>query len=92
MEACGRLAFLLSTAGEHDQALSVLDRAIQADPVCEDLVRRAIAVEAALGRRAAALARYRRLETTLDAELDIEPDSETRELIDRLLRPSERAG
>ncbi len=92
VEACGRLAFLLSTAGEHDQALSVLDRAIQADPVCEDLVRRAIAVEAALGRRAAALARYRRLETTLDAELDIEPDSETRELIDRLLRPSERAG
>jgi DNA-binding SARP family transcriptional activator/LysM repeat protein len=92
VEACGRLSYLLSTAGEHDQALSVLERAIQADPVCEDLVRRAIAVEAALGRRAAALARYRRLETTLDAELDIEPDPETRELIDRLLRPSERAG
>jgi DNA-binding SARP family transcriptional activator len=92
VEACGRLAYLLSDAGEHDQALSVLDRAIRADPVCEDLVRRAIALEATLGRRAAALARYRRLEATLDAELDVEPDPETQVLVERLLRPVERTG
>jgi DNA-binding SARP family transcriptional activator len=92
VEACGRLAFLLSTAEEHDQALSVLDRAIQTDPVCEDLVRRAIAVEAALGRRGAALARYRKLEATLDVQLSVEPDPETRRLVDRLLGPRERPG
>jgi DNA-binding SARP family transcriptional activator len=92
VEACGRLAYLLSTAEEHDQALSVLDRAIQTDPVCEDLVRRAIAVEAALGRRAAALARYRKLEATLDEQLSVEPDPETRGLVERLLGPRERAG
>jgi DNA-binding SARP family transcriptional activator len=92
LEACRRLAYLLAAAGEHNQALSVLDRAIQADPVCEDLVRRAIAIEAALGRRPAALARYRKLEATLDAELDVEPDRETQELMKRLLQPSERAG
>jgi DNA-binding SARP family transcriptional activator len=92
VEACGRLAYLLSEAGDHDQALSMLDRAIRADPVCEDLVRRAIALEATLGRRAAALARYRRLEATLDAELDVEPDPETQVLIERLLRPVERTG
>jgi DNA-binding SARP family transcriptional activator len=86
VEACGRLAHLLSDAGEHNQALSVLDRAIQADPVCEDLVRRAIALDAALGRRTAALARYRKLEATLDAELDVEPDPETRGLVQRLLQ------
>jgi two-component SAPR family response regulator len=92
VEACGRLAYLLSTAQEHDQALSVLDRAIQTDPVCEDLVRRAITVEATLGRRAAALARYRKLEATLDDQLSVEPDPETRGLVDRVLGPRERAG
>jgi DNA-binding SARP family transcriptional activator len=92
VEASGRLAYLLSTAQEHDQALSVLDRAIQTDPVCEDLVRKAIAVEAALGRRGAALARYRKLEVTLDEQLSVEPDPETRGLVDRLLGPRERAG
>jgi DNA-binding SARP family transcriptional activator len=92
VEACGRLAYLLSTAEEHDQALSVLDRAIQTDPVCEDLVRRAIAVEAALGRRGAALARYRKLEATLDEQLSVEPDPETRGLVERLLGPRERVG
>jgi hypothetical protein len=47
-------------------ALSVLDRGIGADPVCDDLSRRAMVLEASLGRRAAALARYRKLEATLD--------------------------
>jgi DNA-binding SARP family transcriptional activator len=92
VEASGRLAYLLSNAQEHDQALSVLDRAIQTDPVCEDLVRRAIAVEAALGRRGAALARYRKLETILDEQLSVEPDPETRGLVERLMGPRERAG
>jgi DNA-binding SARP family transcriptional activator len=92
VEASGRLASLLTNAEEHDQALSVLDRAIQTDPVCEDLVRRAIAVEAALGRRGAALARYRKLEAILDEQLSVEPDPETRGLVDRLLGPRERAG
>lgn len=91
-EACGRLADLLSAAGEHDEALSVLDRAITTDPVCEDLVRRAMAIEAAIGRRAAALTRYRKLEATLDEQLSVEPDPETQTLADRLLSPRERVG
>ena len=91
-EACGRLADLLSAAGEHEEALSVLDRAIKTDPVCEDLVRRAMAIEAALGRRAVALARYRKLEATLDEQLGVEPDPETQALVHRMLRPTERAG
>ncbi len=90
--ACGRLADLLSGAREHEEAISVLDRAIEADPVCEDLVRRAMAIEAALGRRAAALARYRKLETTLDEQLGVEPDPETQGLVRRLVRPKERVG
>ena len=92
VEGCGRLAYLLTAAEEHARALSILERAIQADPLCEDLVRRAIAAEAALGRRAAALTRYRRLEATLDEQLDVEPDPETQALVHELLHPSERAG
>jgi DNA-binding SARP family transcriptional activator len=92
VEASGRLAYLLTNAEEHDQALSILDQAIQTDPVCEDLVRRAIAVEAALGRRGAALARYRKLEAILDEQLSVEPDPETRGLVQRLMGPRERAG
>jgi DNA-binding SARP family transcriptional activator len=92
VEACARLAYLLSAAEEHDEALLVLDRAIKNDPMCEDLVRRAMAVEAALGRRAAALARYRKLEATLDDQLSVEPDPETQALVQRLLGPAKQAG
>jgi DNA-binding SARP family transcriptional activator len=92
VEASARLAYLLSTANQHDEALSILDRAIKADPVCEDLIRRAMAIEAALGRRAAALTRYRKLEASLDEQLGVEPDPETQDLIQRLVRPKVRAG
>ncbi|MDP9300836.1 MAG: LysM peptidoglycan-binding domain-containing protein [Actinomycetota bacterium] len=92
VEASARFAYLLSDADEHDEALVVLGRAISADPVCEDLVRRAMAVEATLGRRAAALARYRRFEAALDEQLGVEPDPETQAMVQHLLHPTERAG
>jgi DNA-binding SARP family transcriptional activator len=92
VEASARFAYLLSDSDEHDEALVVLGRAISADPVCEDLVRRAMAVEATLGRRAAALARYRRFEAALDEQLGVEPDPETQAMAQHLLHPTERAG
>lgn len=85
VEASARLADLLSGAGENEEALSVLDRAIKADPVCEDLTRRAMAIEVSVGRRAAALSRYRKLEAVLDEELGVEPDPETQALVRRLV-------
>jgi DNA-binding SARP family transcriptional activator/LysM repeat protein len=84
VRACGRLADLLSDRGEHDEAIAVLDRGIEADPLCEDLSRRAMAMEASLGRRAAALTRYRKLEIDLDAALSVEPDPETQALVAQL--------
>lgn len=57
VRACARLADVLSDAGEDEEALLVLDRGIEADPICEDLSRRAMVLEASLGRRAAALVR-----------------------------------
>ncbi len=87
VESSARLADLLIEAREYNEALSVLDRAVSADPVCEDLVRRAMAIEATLGRRAAALARYRKLERILEEELGVEPDPETQALVRRLVPP-----
>jgi DNA-binding SARP family transcriptional activator len=92
VEASARLAYLLSDAEKHDEALTVLDRAIKIDPMCEDLVRKAMAVEASLGRRAAALARYRKLEATLDEQLSVEPDPETQQLVEQLTRSHKMAG
>jgi DNA-binding SARP family transcriptional activator len=89
VRACARLADLLSDRREYDEAIAVLDRGIEADPVCEDLSRRAMAIEASLGRRAAALTRYRKLEATLDAELGVEPDPETQALASQLQADSE---
>ncbi len=91
VEASARLAYLLTTVERHDEALSVLDRAIRIDPVSEDLIRRAMAIEAELGRRAAALTRYRKFEATLDEQLGVEPDPDTQLLAERLLRPRETA-
>jgi DNA-binding SARP family transcriptional activator len=80
------LADSLSNLGEHEEALSVLEGAIEADPISEDLCRRAMAMDASLGRRSAALTRYRKLEATLDRDLAVEPDPETQALARQLLR------
>jgi DNA-binding SARP family transcriptional activator/LysM repeat protein len=85
VESSARLAYLLATAGRHEEALSILDGAIKVDPVCEDLIRRAMAAEVALGRRAAALTRFRRFEAALDEQLGVEPDAETQALAQDLL-------
>jgi len=92
VEASARLADLLSGAGEHEEALSVLDRAIKTDPVCEDLTRRAMVIEVSVGRRAAALSRYRKLEVVLEEELGVEPDPETQALVRQLVPQISRGG
>lgn len=76
-----RLAEAISGDGQHDEALDVLEHAIQADPLCEDLWRRAMKMEASLGRRAAALDRFNRLRALLAHELSVEPDPETQRLV-----------
>jgi DNA-binding SARP family transcriptional activator len=84
VRACAQLADRLSEVGRYENALSILERGIEADSVCEDLCRRAMAIEGRLGRRAAALTRYRKLEAKLDAELGVEPDPETQALTAQL--------
>jgi DNA-binding SARP family transcriptional activator len=90
IDASAQLADLLADSGEREEALQVLDRGIEADPVCEDLTRRAMAIETALGRRAAALSRYRKLEAVLESMLDVDPDPETQDLLRQLVRQNSR--
>lgn len=71
-------------AGDLEAARAHLDEALAIDPLDEDGVRRAMRLDAALGRRAAAVARYERLRRELAAELDVAPAPATRELHDAL--------
>lgn len=80
VRACARLAELLEKESRHEEALEVLERGVGADQFCEDLWRRAMLVEVAMGRSAAALERYKRIASLLERELEVEPDPESRRL------------
>lgn len=81
LQACVRLAELLTDRGDLPRALELLDRALTADPFNEEVVRFAIKLEASLGRRAAALERYRIFSKTLRENLDVDPDPQTQTLV-----------
>lgn len=91
VRAVRRLAVLLDEAGEYPDALGTLEDAIQVDPLGEDLWRHAMLLELRLGRRAAALARYRRLEVLLRSDCDTTPDPETQRLVHQMAGTSGEA-
>ena len=75
----------LERRGERAAALDHLGAALAIDPLDEALVRRAMWLEDALGRRPAALARYERLRRELAADMEVRPAAATRELYAALL-------
>jgi DNA-binding SARP family transcriptional activator len=85
-----RLAQTVSEAhtrkGAHAAAVDVLARAIELEPFAEDLHRRLIEALADAGRRAEAVAAYRRCEDLLGRTLGVRPSPETKRAIDRLRR------
>lgn len=91
LRASARLAELLCDERRYEEALAPLEKAIEADPVNEELCRRAMAIEVALGRAEDALARAARLEAVLSAEIGVEPSPATQELVSRIRQASERA-
>jgi len=68
----------------HEKALRLIDMGLEAEPLAEELYRSRMRCEAASGRRAEALATYRRCETMLATVLGIEPSDETRMLYQAL--------
>lgn len=77
VEASTRLAQLLVESGREDEALRVIDRAIEQEPFAEHLYRLAIEIERKRGRPAAARQRYEALRRLLREELGTEPTEET---------------
>jgi len=85
VDALARLAELRQAAGDLEGALGALEQAVAADPVAEELYRRVMRLEAELGRPDAVKRTYRLLARRL-ADLDVDPDAETEQLVAELLR------
>lgn len=83
-----RLAQTVSEAcmreGEHALAVDVLARAIELEPLAEDLHRRLIEALTQAGRRAEAIAAYRRCEELLGRVLGERPSPHTERAADQL--------
>lgn len=77
LEASADLAKLLAQEGDHDDALRVLDRAVEEDRFAEHLYRQAMALERKRERPEEARKRYEALKRLLVEELGIEPTEET---------------
>ena len=85
VDALARLAQLRQATGDLERALGALEQAVAADPVAEELYRRVMRLEADLGRPDAVRRTYRLLARRL-ADLDVDPDAETEQLVAELLR------
>jgi TolB-like protein/DNA-binding SARP family transcriptional activator/cytochrome c-type biogenesis protein CcmH/NrfG len=87
VDALVRLGELEEGGGDVQRALDLAGRAIALDELREDAHRLIIRCLAAAGRRAEALKRYDQLAALLKRELDVEPDTSTRCLIEALRLP-----
>jgi DNA-binding SARP family transcriptional activator len=85
VDALARLAELCQAAGSLQAAMAALEQAIGVDPVAEELYRRLMRLQAGLGRPDAVQRTYRLLARQL-AELDVDPEPETEQLVVELLR------
>ena len=71
-----------------EEALVILTRALESDPLHEGAVRALMVVLAAMGRRSEALARYERLVDDLLGAFGTDPDAQTANLFRELLTGS----
>jgi len=79
-----RISACCELQGEIAKALSFALRFTELEPWNEDGHRRAMRLAAIGGQRAAALAQYKTLTRTLEAELGVLPEKETQQLADQI--------
>jgi len=89
LDALVRLAEIHTRAGEHPAAVGWLQRAVELDPYAEQVYERLIAAQVASGSAEAARVTYGQLVDRL-SDVDLEPDDETAELINRVTRAARR--
>ncbi len=82
VEACR----YLQQAGQPERAADLLERALEADNVAENLYRHLMLSYSQLGRQADAAETYNRCRKTLAAVLKVEPSAETRALYEKLVQ------
>jgi predicted ATPase/DNA-binding SARP family transcriptional activator len=83
-DALQQWAAALEKTGDLEGAFAAAQRAVQADPFREECYQAQMRLCAALGRPAAGLALYQKLERLLRDELGVSPAAATRELAERL--------
>jgi TolB-like protein len=78
---------ILSRAAEHAEqekrysdAVGHLTQALVIDPLAEEIVRRLMRLQAAIGRSESALRQFRALEVLMESELGVRPDVSTQEV------------
>jgi DNA-binding SARP family transcriptional activator len=86
LDAHIRLAELHADEGRPEAAISTLERTIEIDSICEEAYRRLIVLQTALGHTDAAQRTWQLLQREL-ADLDLEPESATVNLIGDVLSP-----
>lgn len=84
LQALRQLTDLLETAGEHERAVDVARRGVQAEPLREEAHLTLMRLHSGAGQFAAALRQFRELERILDQDLAEEPSREARELARRI--------
>jgi DNA-binding SARP family transcriptional activator len=83
------LAQLREAEGDYEAAVAALDKGVVADPFAEELYRRAMRLQAGLGRVDEVRRTFKELERRL-ADIDADPDPVTQALVAELLKPPPR--
>src|SRR5262245_15843671 len=86
IEALTRLMTLLADSGQTERAIESGVRLLALDPLHEDAARRVMRLYGQTGRRGAAMQLYHSLAAALRAELDTEPEAETRSIFGDIAR------
>jgi DNA-binding SARP family transcriptional activator len=79
------LSQALESQHEYAASLDALDRALQFDPLQEDVQRAALRLHFLAGDRAGAIRRYEMFRKLLDAEMGVPPMAETRAMYDAII-------
>jgi len=91
-----RLAETYQERGENDEAIQLLQRWVQREPLNESIHRHLIELLAATGQRALAMRQFETCRQLLNDELSLSPAEETARLVERILEdapaPPTKAG
>ncbi len=85
-----RLSALYAASGRVNLALETAQRRVRLEPLSEAAHRSVIELHLRTGHRTAALEAYRACQSILERELGLEPDAQTRALVERFLQPGPR--